>query len=131
MSTNCGGSCENSVSDGVSHRAARSGWLRGCVLLTALSLALVVGLCSLSGLGVRRGLINPPWIVRRLGPVQLVARSTITPDCALEFPCGKPINIFDPNLRTYYVVWIVMSWPGPDKPSVTKYRLMIEPIDQR
>ena len=111
-------------------RLKRPRWLRGCVLLVAIGLALLVSLCSLSGLGIRRGLIHPPWVVRRLGPVQLVARSTLTPDCALEFPCGKPINIFDPNIRTYYLVWIVMSWPGPDKPSVTKYRLMKEPLDQ-
>jgi hypothetical protein len=131
MSTNCDGSCENSVNDGVSHRAARPLWLRGCLLLVAIGLALMVSLCSLSGLAIRRELIRPRWIVRRVGPVQLVARSTITPECALEFPCGKPMNVFDPNLRTYYVVWIIMSWPGPDKPSISKYRLVMQPIGER
>jgi hypothetical protein len=119
------------VSDDVSHKAARPRWLRGCVLVAAIGLALVVGLCSLSGLGIRRGLIDPPWIARTLGPVQLVARRTFTPECALEFPCGKPINVFDPNLRTYYVVWIVVTWPGPDKPSISKYRLVMQPIGER
>lgn len=108
----------------------RSPWLPGCVVLAAVALVLVVGLCSFGEIGLRRGMIHPPWVVRRLGPVQLVARSTLTPDCALEFPCGKPINILDPNIRTYYVVWIVMSWPGNDKPGITKYRLLIEPLDQ-
>ena len=131
MSTSCDGSCENSVNDDGLPESRRPGWLRGCVLLAAISLALAVTLCSLGGLGIRRGLIHPPWVVRRLGPVQLVARSTITPDCALEFPCGKPINILDPNIRTYYVVWVVLIWPGADKPSVTKYRLVMQPIDQR
>jgi len=119
------------VSDDVSHRARRPRWLRGCVLLMAIGLALAVSLCSLSGLAIRRELIRPPWIVRRLGPVQLVARSTITPECALEFPCGKPINVFDPDLRTYYVVWIVISWPGPGKPGFSRYRLVMQQIGER
>jgi hypothetical protein len=131
MSTNCGGSCENNVNDDVSHSAARPRWLRGCILLMAVGLALAVSLCSLSGLAIRRELIHPPWIVRRLGPVQLVARSTITPECALEFPCGKPMNIFDPDLRTYYVVWIIVSWPGPDKPGFSRYRLVMQEIGER
>jgi len=118
------------VSDDVSASPARSRWLRGCTFVAALALAAIVGLCSLSGVGIRRGLIRPPWIVRSVGPVQLVAISTLTPDCALEFPCGRPINIFDPNLRTYYVVWVVVSWPGSPKPSLTKYRLLIQPIDE-
>jgi hypothetical protein len=120
------------VSDDVSHRAARPRWLRGCVrAAAAIGLGLVVGLCSLSGLGIRHGLINPPWIALSLGPLQLVARGTLTPECALEFPCGKPINVFDPNLRRYYVVWIILSWPGPDKPIISKYRLVMQPIGER
>jgi hypothetical protein len=119
------------VNDDVSHRAARPRWLRGCVLLASIGLVLVASLCSLSGVGIRRGLVRPPWLVRRVGPVQLVARSTLTPECALEFPCGKPMNVFDPNLRTYYVVWIIISWPGPDKPSISKYRLVMQPIGER
>ncbi len=119
------------MNDDVSARPAHSRWLRGCVLLAAIGLAAVVGFCSLSGVGIRRGLIHPPWVVRSLGPVQFVAISTLTPDCALEFPCGRPINVFDPNLRRYYVVWVVVSWPGSAKPGFTKYRLMLQPIDER
>ena len=94
-------------------------------------MAAMVCFCSLSGLGIRHGLIDPPWVVRHLGPVVLVARSTLTPQCALEFPCGKPINVFDPNLRSYYVVWLVVSWPGADKPQIRSYRLMIEVLDRK
>lgn len=101
------------------------------MLAAAIGLAATLALCTIGGAGIRRGDIRPPWVVRRIGPVQLVAISTLTPDCALEFPCGRPINVFDPNLRTYYVVWVVISWPGDAKPGFSKYRLLMQPIEQR
>src|SRR5690349_18665798 len=90
-----GASYQSSASDDTSARSARPRWLRGCVLVAAIGLAATLALCSLGGVGIRRGDIRPPWVVRRIGPVQLVAISTLTPDCALEFPCGRPINVFD------------------------------------
>ena len=122
---------QNALSDGTPAQPARPRWLRGCVLVAAAALIATVALCALGGAGIRRGDIRPPWVVRRVGPVQLVAITTLTPDCALEFPCGKPINVFDPDLRTYYVVWVVVSWPGDAKPGFSKYRLVMQAIEQR
>ena len=64
-------------------RLKRPRWLRGCVLLVAIGLALVVSLCSLSGLGIRRGLIHPPWVVRRLGRPSWFGVAFATPGIGL------------------------------------------------
>ena len=57
--------------------------------------------------------------------VQLVARQTLFPQCALEFPCGRPINILDPGLKRYYVIWVVVRLPDG---GLSRYRLVMEPV---
>jgi hypothetical protein len=113
------------VSDDALPRPAHPRLLRGCALLAAAFLLAVVGACALAGPGIRRGLIDPPWIITRVGPVHLVARQTLYPQCALEFPCGRPINVLDPTLKRYYVVWVVVSLPDG---SLGRYRLLAEQI---
>jgi hypothetical protein len=111
------------------HPARRPFWMRGCVVLAAALLLVVVASCSLFGPGVRRGAIEPPTLVSHLGPLHFVARKTLTPQCALEYPCGRPINILDPNLERYYVIWIVVSLPdGNGGTHLARYRLMAEPV---
>jgi hypothetical protein len=100
-------------------------WPHSCVVLAILLLVVVVVSCALSGAGIQRGAITPINVDRRLGPVQLIALSTLTPDCALAFPCGPPLRVTNPALRRFYVVWVVVIWPGLNGASVHSYRLVM------
>jgi hypothetical protein len=111
------------------HPVRRPIWVRGCAVLAAALLLAVLASCGLFGTAVRRGVIEPPTLVSHLGPLHLVARKTLTPQCALEYPCGRPINILDPNLERYYVIWIVVSLPdGNGGTQLARYRFMAEPV---
>jgi hypothetical protein len=109
--------------------SSRRRWLRGCAGVTALFIALVIAACAIGAAGIRSGTIARPWIVRHAGPLHLVAIQTFTPQCALEFPCGQPLNIRDPLLKRYYVVYLVISWPGPERHTIRKYRLFMETLE--
>jgi hypothetical protein len=110
------------------HAQPRPRWLRGCAAAAGLLLVLVVVACALGGAGIRGGLIVPPWVVRHYGPVHLIAIQTFTPQCALEFPCGPPLNTRDPHLKRYYVIYLVISWPGPERDRLSKHRLFMEQL---
>ena len=104
-------------------------WLRGCAAIAIIFLVAVLASCALFGAGVRRGVVRTPTVVTRVGPVQVVALQTLTPDCALAFPCGRPINIRDPNIERYYVVWVLLILPNGDgETSIRKFRLLMEPV---
>jgi hypothetical protein len=113
----------SSATSGDLHRA-RPRWLRGCVALAAGLLALMIAACSLSGLGIRNGVISPPHIESRLGPLQLIALSTLTPDCALAFPCGQPLLLRSPTIQRFYVVWVVVAWSDASGNHINSYRLV-------
>lgn len=108
-----------------------SRWQRGCMLMAGVALAGMIALCSMGSVGIRSGAIRPPWLIRDLGPVRLVSIETFTPQCATAFPCGRPLNIMDPELPRYYVVWIVVRWPSMAGAHVSAYRLLAQPIDPR
>ena len=104
-------------------------WLRGCAAVAALFLVVALASCALLGAGVRRGVVRTPTVVARVGPVQLVARQTLTPDCALAFPCGRPINFRDPSIERCYVVWVLLILPdGDGETSIRRFRLLMEPV---
>lgn len=98
---------------------------RGCALLASLALAGALVLCVGALAGLRSGAYRPPWISQQIGPVRLLALETFTPDCALAFPCGRPLNVLDPNLPRYYTVWIVVSRPNAPPSS---YRLLVQQV---
>jgi len=107
-------------------------WLRGCAALAAIFLVAALASCALLGAGVRRGVVRTPTVTTRVGPMQLVALQTLTPDCALAFPCGRPINIRDPKIERYYVVWVLLILPdGNGETSIRKFRLLMEPVPER
>ena len=110
------------------HARPRPRWLRGCAEASALLLVMIVVACALGSAGMQRGLIAPPWIVRHFGPFHLIAIQTLTPQCALEFPCGQPLNIRDPQLKRYYVIYLVISWPGPERDSLSKHLLFMKQL---
>lgn len=115
--------------DDVSPPVSRPRWQRGCVLVISMVLIGVVGFCAVSGAVVRRGLIRPPWVVRDIGPLRLVALETFTPQCAFAFPCGQPLRVFDPHLPRYYVVWVIVSLPASGRSETHSYRLVAQPLD--
>jgi hypothetical protein len=125
----CAESYESSMSAEDLPDTSSPRWLRGCAVAAALLLVMAVTTCSVGSAGIRRGLIAPPWIVRHFGPVHLIAIQTLTPECALEFPCGQPLNIRDPLLKRYYVVYLVISWPGPERDSLSRYRLFMQKLE--
>ena len=107
-------------------------WLRGCAAIATIFLVAALASCALLGAGVRRGMVRTPTATTRVGPGQLVALQTLTPDCALAFPCGRPINIRDPKIERYYVVWVLLILPdGSGETSIRKFRLLMEPVSER
>ena len=98
----------------------------GCLLLGAALLvaALAVGAV---GAGMRRGLIEPPETRQQIGPVTLYAVVTLDPQCPLAF-CGA--QHMDSRMQQYYMVWLVIVWPGSGAPRVTSRTLLLTPIDR-
>jgi hypothetical protein len=99
-------------------------------VLAAALLVITIGSCALSDASIRRGIVRPPYIGRQLGPVQVIATSTLTPECPLAFPCTAPLPITGRWLQPFYVIWVVVTWPDSSGPQVSSYRLLIVPLDE-
>ena len=99
----------------------------GCLLLGAALLVAALAIGAAGGAGVRRGVIEPPELHRQIGPVTLYAVVTLDPQCPLAF-CGA--QHMDSRMQRYYMVWLVIVWPGSGAPRVTSRTLLLTPIDR-
>src|SRR5262245_45114946 len=97
-------------------------WRRGCVLLLAVSLILVVGACTTVGAGIQRGGLAPPWFDQRLGMLRLVGYSTWNANCPPYVGCA-------PTRREAYVIWLLVERQAYDTASPSAYRFVSLPIE--
>jgi hypothetical protein len=94
--------------------------MRGCAMLAALSLAVLLAACGLAGFGVRSGAVDPIATTQAVGPVQVVSfilcRSTM-----LHNPCTSG--------RRTYEVWLVVDWKLLDAGDRRSYLLLNMALD--
>ena len=100
----------------------RSHWRRGCALLLAVSLILLIGACTLVGAAVQRGALAPPWFDRRIGILRLVGYSTWNASCRPYVGCA-------PTRREAYVIWLLVDRQAYDTVSPSAYRFVSLPIE--
>lgn len=103
--------------------ANRPRWQRAAMVFASLVLLGSLGLAG--GVALRLHSAPLPNIARQLGPVRVVAHETVLPQCAVGMPCASPLRSFRPNEQRYYVVWLMVRWPG-SPPLI--HRLLAQPL---
>jgi hypothetical protein len=101
--------------------------LRGCAALVAIALLALVVACGAGAAGVKRGWVAPPLASKQIGPVTLYSVVTLDPECPLTF-CGT--QRITSAMQLYYMVWVVVVWPGEKEPVVRSYTLVVTPIER-
>ncbi|KPV53585.1 hypothetical protein SE17_08805 [Kouleothrix aurantiaca] len=98
---------------------------RAAMVFASLVLLGSLGLCLAGGVALCLRSATLPNIARQLGPVRVVAHETVLPQCAFGMPCAAPLRSFRPAEQRYYVVWLMVRWPG-SPPLI--HRLLAQPL---
>jgi hypothetical protein len=110
-----------SVSDGDLHRHGNRYGSRGCAILVACSIVVVLASCTLASAGIRSGAVAPIATNRHFGPVQLVAFVLCTSPWPAD-PCTTG--------RRSYEVWLLVDWKRLGLGNPKSYPLMIMPLQE-
>jgi hypothetical protein len=104
--------------------------LGGYMLLLTIILLAVLLSCALSRISIQRGLIHPPLIREHLGPVYLIARTTLTPQC-MALQCGGSFVVDRAGAQRTFVVWVVIAQRDATGFHVRSLQLAQIPLDER
>lgn len=106
-------------------RMPRPCWQRAGMALASVVLAGLLVASATGGTVLRAWHAPLPNIARQLGPLRLVAHETVLPQCAFGMPCATPLHSFEPKAQHYYVVWVMVRWPGSQ---IRIHRLLAQPL---
>ena len=95
--------------------------MRGCAALAALSLLIVLAVCTLGVFGVRSGATAPLSANGPIGPVRLIAFVLCTSTWPSN-PCAT-------GTRSYEV-WLLVDWRWLGIGSARSYPLLIMPLQE-
>ncbi|HET9224947.1 MAG TPA: hypothetical protein VFO07_20710 [Roseiflexaceae bacterium] len=94
---------------------------RGCLVLAAFSLVVVLAGCMLGIFGVRSGVVAPLSASGRMGPVRLIAFVLCT--------STRPSNPCATGTRSYEV-WLLVDWRRLGVGRLRSYPLLNMPLQE-